>query len=275
MKFKLLTALCWSLFLPNVLNADFIASANLRFSTRIFIQDSTTGQLVKTIDAPTFSLTADGLGLAADIENEHFYISTEIELYRIGFDGSGLTYLTPFFGSRGTRGLGFHQQSGALFGTRENKLFRFDPHPVFEDRFVTTEVAVFDDLAWLPGFDIDPDTGRMFAVDDVFDNVVELFLDGTHSVIAPLPDSPSTRTPGLAVGGGEIFVIENGVDEVFTVIDIETGAINRTFDSPYNFDGSYSGGVYFRSNSIPEPSTAAFLILALPAFFKRRRNRCN
>ena len=272
MKFILLTALCFSVLLPTSATADLIASVNLRAWPQIFIQDATTGQLVKTIDAPIFSI-ANGLGLAADIENEHFYISTERELFRIGFDGSGLTQLAAFGGS--TSGLGFYQQSGTLFGTWGNQLFRFDPHPVLADRFLRTEVATFVDLGLLPGFDIDPNTGRMFAIDDSNDNVVELFLDGTHSVIAPLPDSPSTRTPGLAVGGGEIYVIENGVDDVFTVIDIETGAINRTFDSPYNFDGSYAGGVYFRSDSIPEPSTAALLILALPALFIRKRNRCN
>ena len=268
---------CFLFLVQGVSKADYIASVNEDINTTIFIQSASNGQLVNTINTNYFA-PPTGLGLAADIENGYFYYKGEEgSLGRIGFDGSNETSFRVRGGpgtidGANTDALGFHQQSGVLYGTFANQLLRFDYLGAGFINYELTPVATFNDnnQISLEGFDIDPDTGRMFAVDDFNDRVLELFFDGTFSVVAPFPETPRD-IDGLAVGGGEIFLIEDGVDDPFTVIDIETGAVKRTFDSPYTGNGGTSGGVYFRSNSIPEPSTAVILLFALPALFRRKQ----
>jgi hypothetical protein len=213
-------------------------------------------------------------GLAADDAGRNLYVASEGDLYQVPYDTLVPELVAQIGGSPSVSmvGLAWNPNTGTLFGTRassivaEEALYEIDPVSG-----AITLALDFDNGFDFGGLEYNPGTGLFYGLNDsgTFTRGLYSLNPGTGQVLL-VKEHPAGETDldGLAIGNGRAYMTQDESGEIF-VLNLTTLAYEDPLTSPYVEGGTFAGAAW--SATIPEPGTAALLVLAGLALTRRAR----
>jgi hypothetical protein len=225
-------------------------------------------QFFDPLAAPVIPATAPGFqGLAADeVTRRLFAITTNglrSDLYAISYDSALATLIAPctvnpllpinIGNANGVvlTGLGYDSTRNRLFGVKglqSGSGATLQPEGIYEINTTTGQTTLVRQFEVSPasdftidGFDYDADSDKFFMADDDDTGGRNVYSLDASNLAAPLVlvvayPAGTTDVDGLAVGGGKVLLLSDGVQGnggTHKIYDIASGTFDAPITTPY------------------------------------------
>lgn len=270
MKYKVM-ALCAAL--AGAAQGQLIVSNDQAGVATIWHIDVGTG--IATSLYSSSSAEAKAWGMAYDRGSNTLYWNNGGTLYSSQFSLSGLTPTnlgTLTFNGANTNFVGLGWRNGKLIGTRNiatEAVYEIDVNTL-----AASQTFVYSTSFDFGGLDVDATDGKLYGLSDTAPagSVRGLYAiddaNGTTAFVAGYPNN-ETDIDGLAVHNGIAYFVSDGpntTQSLFYMVDVSTGALVGTLNSPFTGSGTFSAAAF-----VPTPGTVGVIGLGVLALAHRRR----
>ncbi len=235
---------------------------------KLDLSSGESAQFFDPLAAPVIPATAPGFqGLAADEANRRLYAVTtnglRSDLHAISYDTATATFvaqcrINPLVENTLTNangvvltGLGYDSTRNRLFGVKSLQSgsgATLQPEGIYEINTTTGQTTLVRQFEVSPasdftidGFDYDAASDKFFMADDDDTGGRNVYSLDASNLAAPLVivftyPAGTTDVDGLAVGGGKVFLLSDGVQGnggTHKIYDIASGTFDEPISTPY------------------------------------------